>query len=117
MTSEGKSKAPDSLYEGLIGPALDFERIFQTGTSMGERLRSGEFPEARELLDSVVSMIDVTKFSIEGDAMEIIIRAIRMVAKENQWSSYDDISFDKIRVELEKERVPLRLKRTSKDVE
>jgi hypothetical protein len=106
--------AAEKIYEsqGLEGPSLDFSRA-----GYGDRRRVIESnPQAKELYEDVVGIIDTDQYQMAGSHPEDVIGIIGILAKENEWKSYDDVNFSMIRKELEKQEVPLRAQKTKQDV-
>ena len=68
------------------------------------------------MYESVLSIIDTEDYAMTGSHPEDIMDIIGLVATENQWTSYEDINFDLIRKELEANNVPLRPRKTGKDL-
>ena len=99
--------------QGLEGPALDFEHIFNSA-NMKEAL--AENHEASEFYDEVLTIIDQEKFPAEGSNLQDIVRAVRTAAKEGGWKTYDDVSFDVIRAELAHAGIPMRERKTKEDL-
>jgi len=104
----------EQVYEakGLAGPSLDFSRS-RYGT---RREMLAQNKEAQELYDQVVSIIDTERYPMIGNHPEDVIGAIGLIAEENQWKSYDEVNFNLIRKELEADGVPLRARKTGKDI-
>lgn len=113
---ENYSNKAKEVYEGgeLKGPALDFERIFQSN-SRNEAMNSPEMHAAKDLYKNVLSIIDTDKFPVVGDNIETIVRALRSVAKEKSWQNYEDINFDNIRAELQSANIPMRPRKRAAD--
>jgi hypothetical protein len=99
--------------QGLEGPARDFEHVFNSA-NMKDALAQSR--EANELYEEVLGVIDPELFPAEGSNLQDIVRAIRIAAKEGNWKSYDDVSFDAIRAELKLVGIPMRKKKTKDDL-
>lgn len=109
-----KNESEDSDSEHLSGgPANDFEKIFQ---SLMRTDALKECPKARDLVDQAFEVIDTSKFPQESGNIVTVIEHIRLVAKENKWSDYDSVQFEKIRKELESAGIPLQPRKTREDL-
>ena len=109
------NKDAKKVYEAqnLEGPALHFTRL--DGANFGELLKNTEFTESREVIDNVVGLFN--EKDRKTVTIQEVIGILKVLATENKWYDYDDISYTVIREELESKDYNLRARKTSKDIE
>jgi hypothetical protein len=96
---------------GLAGPSLDFSQV----RSGNRREILAQNKEARELYDSVVSIINTEEYPMVGSNTNDVMDAIGILAEEKGWKNYD-VNFDDIRKELAVMGIPLRARLMKEDL-
>lgn len=79
-----------------------------------EYLKNEAPQELKELFENILDIINTEPKDFPAFT-EQIIKAVREAAKEENWTEYN-YSFDKIREKLEKYGVPLKKRKTKKDL-